>query len=158
MQIKARGLTDARYVVTCNGRRVPLRSTGAHGEYVAGVRYKAWQPPSALHPTIGAHPPLVFDLVDTWNGRSIGGCTYHVSHPGGRHYDDFPVNAYVAETRRISRFWEFGHTPGVIEPPPELAGLNRFYPHGHPPAPMTSPHEEASPEYPHTLDLRSVRK
>jgi len=156
VQIKASGLTDSRYVVTCNGRRVPLRSTGTHGEYVAGVRYKAWQPPSALHPTIGAHPPLVFDLVDTWNGRSIGGCTYHVSHPGGRHFDDFPVNSYVAETRRISRFWEYGHTPGVIEPPPELTGLNRFYPHGHPPAPMAPPREEVHPEYPHTLDLRSV--
>lgn len=134
VQIKVRGLTGSRYAVTCNGRRVPLRSTGTHGEYVAGVRYKAWPPPSALHPTIAVHPPLVFDLVDTWNNRSLGGCTYHVSHPGGRHYDDFPVNSYVAETRRISRFWDYGHTPGRMEPP----------------------QEESHPEFPHTLDLRSV--
>ena len=83
LQVKVTGMTAGRYVVACNGRRVPLRNTGTRGEYVAGVRYRAWQPPSGLHPTIGVHVPLVFDLVDTWNNRSIGGCTYHVE-PSGR--------------------------------------------------------------------------
>lgn len=154
IQVKAAGLTDSRFVVTCNGRRVPLRNTGTHGEYVAGIRFRAWQPPSALHPTIGVHSPLVIDIIDNWSGRSIGGCTYHVSHPGGRAYNDYPVNAYAAETRRISRFWGFGHTPGVLRPPPEIAGLGRFDPQGHLPGPMKVPEEEPSSEYPHTLDLR----
>ncbi|MCI0655436.1 MAG: transglutaminase family protein, partial [Methylococcaceae bacterium] len=154
IQIKATGLTDSRYVITCNGRRAPMRNTGAHGEFVAGIRFRAWQPPSALHPTIGIHSPLVIDIIDNWNGRSIGGCTYHVSHPGGRSYDDYPVNAYAAETRRISRFWGFGHSPGVIQPPPEIAGLGQFDPRGHVPGPMQAPEEQPNPEYPHTLDLR----
>jgi uncharacterized protein (DUF2126 family)/transglutaminase-like putative cysteine protease len=154
LQVKVNGLTDSRYVVTCNGRRVPLHNTGTHGEYVAGVRYRAWQPPSALHPTIGVHSPLVLDIIDTWNGRSIGGCTYHVAHPGGRHYDVFPVNAYEAETRRISRFWDFGHTPGTLEVPQGAAPLGQFHPESHPPGPMSPPTEEVNSEYPYTLDLR----
>jgi uncharacterized protein (DUF2126 family) len=158
LQIKVTGFTDSRYVVTCNGRRVPLHNTGTHGEYVAGVRYRAWQPPSALHPTIGVHSPLVVDIIDTWNGRSIGGCTYYVVHPGGRSYDVFPINAYAAETRRISRFWEFGHTPGVLVLPPEVTTSGQFYPEGHPPGPMSPPMEERNPEYPYTLDLRLQSK
>jgi len=154
LQVKVNGLTDSRYVVACNGRRVPLHNTGTQGEYVAGVRYRAWQPPSALHPTIGVHSPLIFDIIDTWNGRSIGGCQYHVAHPGGRHYDVFPVNAYEAETRRISRFWGFGHTPGVLEVPPDSASMGKFFPEGHPPGPMSPPMEEINAEYPYTLDLR----
>jgi len=154
VQIKVRGLTQNRYVVTCNGRRVPLRNTGTHGEYVAGIRFRAWQPPSALHPTIGIHSPLVFDIIDTWNGHSIGGCTYHVVHPGGRSYDDFPINAYAAETRRISRFWNHGHSAGPIKPPPEYAQLSKFFTEGHEPRPMAPPPEEINPEYPGTLDLR----
>ncbi len=154
LQVKVNGLTDSRHVVTCNRRRLPLRSTGTHGEYVAGVRYRAWQPPSALHPTIGVHAPLVFDLIDTWNGRSIGGCTYHVAHPGGRHYDQFPVNAYEAEGRRITRFWTYGHTPGPIAPPSGGLLPGRFYAEGNPPSSMEPPPEEVNPEYPHTLDLR----
>ena len=154
VQVKVRGLTESRYVVSCNGRRVPLHSTGTHGEYVAGVRFRAWQPPSALHPTIGIHAPLVFDIIDTWNGRSIGGCTYHVAHPGGRHYDVFPINAYAAETRRVSRFWEYGHSPGPLMPPPDFAQLAGFFPEGHVPGPMAPPAEEINPEYPYTLDLR----
>jgi uncharacterized protein (DUF2126 family)/transglutaminase-like putative cysteine protease len=154
VQVKVTGLKDERFVVSCNGRRVPLRGTGTHGEYVAGVRYRAWHPPSALHPTIGIHSPLIFDIIDTWNGRSIGGCTYHVAHPGGRHYDVFPVNAYEAETRRVSRFWDYGHSAGTLEPPPHFAQLSGFFPEGHMPGPMAPPAEEVNPEYPGTLDLR----
>ncbi len=154
VQVRVSGLTESRYVVACNGRRVPLRGTGTHGEYVAGVRFRAWQPPSGLHPTIGVHSPLVFDIIDTWNGRSIGGCTYHVSHPGGRHYDVFPVNAYEAESRRVSRFWDYGHSAGQLRPPPEFAQQARFFPEGRVPGPMAPPAEEVNPEYPFTLDLR----
>jgi uncharacterized protein (DUF2126 family) len=126
LQVKVRGLTDPRHVLACNGRRVPLHSTGTPGEYVAGIRYRAWQPPSCLHPTIGVHAPLVFDLIDLWNARSIGGCTWHVSHPGGLSFDHFPVNAYEAESRRAVRFFGMGHTGGKLgTPPPEH---NRDYP------------------------------
>ncbi len=154
VQVKVTGLTDTRYVVSCNGRHVPLRKTGVHGEYVAGVRYRAWQPPSALHPTIGIHAPLIFDIIDTWNGRSIGGCAYHVVHPGGRSYDTFPVNAFEAEGRRISRFRDTEHTPGVLEPKPVTEATREFYPQGTPPGPMQPPVEERNADYPYTLDLR----
>ncbi|MEJ2532490.1 MAG: transglutaminase family protein [Halioglobus sp.] len=154
LQVKLTGLTPDRYVLACNGRRVPLRATGRHGEYVAAVRYRAWQPPSALHPRIGVHAPLVFDLVDTWNGRSVGGCTYHVSHPGGRSYDTFPVNAFEAESRRVSRFWPFGHTQSGLPPQNELDSIREFFPNQEPPRPMAPPVEEPTDEYPHTLDLR----
>ena len=153
LQVKLRGLTGERHVLACNGRRVPLANTGVQGEYVGGVRYRAWQPPSALHPTIGVHSPLVFDLVDSWNGRSIGGCTYRVMHPGGRSYEHFPVNANEAEARRHGRYEALGHTPGRFAPPPWLPPLARFYPGG-PPRPMAPPREEPAGEYPHTLDLR----
>lgn len=103
---------DSRYVLTCNGHEVPLHPTGKEGQFVAGIRYKAWQPPNGLHPTIGVHTPLRLDLFDTWNYRSLGGCEYHVSHPGGRSYDLFPVNAFEAESRRLSRFFRFGHSQG----------------------------------------------
>ncbi len=158
LEVKVTGLTDSRYVVACNGRRVPLHNTGRHGEYVAGVRYRAWQPPSALHPTIPVHVPLVFDIIDSWTGRAIGGCTYHVSHPGGRSYDDFPVNAYAAESRRISRFQPFGHTPGPVKAPDWFQGLSGFYPEGHGVGPMSIPAEEPNNDYPYTLDLRRERE
>jgi uncharacterized protein (DUF2126 family) len=150
LQVKASGLTDTRYVVACNGRRVPLRSTGTRGEQVAGVRYRAWQPPSALHPAIGVHAPLTFDLIDTWNGRAVAGCRYHVTHPGGRSYEAFPVNAFEAESRRVSRFWAYGHTPGDLPPPPDLGG----YLPKDAPRPMAPPQAEPDRDFPHTLDLR----
>ncbi len=108
-----RGMTGDRYAVTCNGRTVPLAPTGTFGEAVAGVRYRAWAPPSALHPTIGTHVPLVFDIFDRWTGRSIAGCRYHVSHPGGRSSESFPINSYEAEGRRLARFEANGHTAGT---------------------------------------------
>jgi uncharacterized protein (DUF2126 family)/transglutaminase-like putative cysteine protease len=154
LQVRVSGMTEGRYVLACNGRRVPLTNTGRQGESVAGVRYKAWAPPSGLHPTIDVHTPLVFDLIDTWNGRSIGGCTYHVSHPGGRSYETFPVNAFEAESRRGNRFDTLSHTSGPYTPRPEVDALREFFPIGNPPRPMEPPPEESPDEYPHTLDLR----
>ncbi|HBL46212.1 MAG TPA: IMP dehydrogenase, partial [Planctomycetaceae bacterium] len=94
LQVKVQGMSNGRHILLCNGRKIPLHATGTEGEFVAGVRYRAWQPPSCLHPTIPVDEPLVFDLVDTWSTRSIGGCTYHVGHPGGLNPGTFPVNAY----------------------------------------------------------------
>ena len=132
MQLRVRGLTDGRHVVACNGRMLPLHPTGVPGEYVAGVRFRAWSPWSALHPTIGVQAPLTFDLVDTWSSRAIGGCTYHVVHPGGRSEEHSPINANAAEARRFARFWSHGHTPG----------------------PMNVYKEALNPGFPMTLDLR----
>jgi uncharacterized protein (DUF2126 family) len=133
LQLLATGLTGDRFAITCNGRPLPLQPTGRNGEYVAGVRYRAWQPPSALHPTIPVHTPLTFDIVDTWMERSIAGCQYHVMHPGGVNSDRFPVNSYEAESRRLARFTRLAHTPGRVR----------------------ASRVERSLEFPYTLDLRT---
>lgn len=124
LQIKVRGWLDERHALTVNGRVIPLHPTGNRGEFVAGVRYRAWEAPSSLHPTIAPHVPLTFDLVDTWMQRSLGGCQYHVAHPGGRNYATFPINAYEAEARRLARFFRLGHTPGTMTIRPEIVNPN----------------------------------
>lgn len=135
----------------------PGRSTARSAQSLAAIpelKARAWAPPSALHPTLGVDTPLIFDLIDTWNGLSIGGCTYHVSHPGGRNYDTLPVNSNEAEARRINRFWGHGFTQGLLTPPPAFNALRKFYEHDQVPQPMEPPVEEANFEYPHTLDMR----
>ncbi len=135
VQVKITGVTPGRHVLTCNGVPVPLHPSGHGDELIAGVRFRAWAPPSALHPTIDVQSPLIFDIVDTWSDRSIGGCTYHVVHPGGRSYETFPVNSNEAEARRAARFSPIGHTAGTMTVPPALI----------------------NPDYPYTLDLRRNR-
>jgi uncharacterized protein (DUF2126 family) len=134
LQVKAGGLIGDRFVLTVNRHLIPLHPTGTNGQGVAGVRYRAWQPPECLHPTIAVHTPLTFELYDTWSKRSLGGCTCHVAHPGGRTYTTFPVNAYEAESRRLGRFFVQGATQSELCPPAE----------------------EASKDFPFTLDLRKV--
>ncbi|HEX2761452.1 MAG TPA: transglutaminase family protein, partial [Rhizomicrobium sp.] len=131
LEIKLSGMTPGRHRVLVNGRTVPLRTT-AQGEAVAGVRFKAWQPAHGLHPTVPAHAPLVLEIWDGWRKRSLGGCTYHVAHPGGRNFEIFPVNANEAEGRRLARFEPMGFTGGVFE----------------------TPREEPNNDFPYTLDLR----
>ena len=158
VQVKLKGLNDTRYILLCNGNRVPLRETGIQEEYVCGIRYRAWQPPSALHPTIGVDTPLSFDIVDTWNNRSIGGCTYYVAHPGGRHYDSFPINAYEAESRRVSRFGDTSHTQDVLRPAPYMTIVAHYIEQNRLPFLCDPPPVEINKSYPYTLDLRRSLK
>ncbi len=132
LQVRTSGMSDERYAVVCNGHRVPLRGTGRQGEFVGGVRFRAWQPAASLHPTIAVDAPLTFDLYDRWNQRAVAGCKYYVAHPGGRSHEDFPVNSYAAESRRLARFAPFGHSAGQYPEPPRVI----------------------RDEAPHTLDLR----
>jgi uncharacterized protein (DUF2126 family) len=131
LEVKAGGLVPGRHEILVNNRIVPLQPTGI-GTAVGGVRFRAWHPASTLHPTIPPQAPLVCEVWDRWRRRSMGGCTYHVAHPGGRNYVTFPVNSYEAEGRRLGRFEPFGFTSGIFEPP------------------LEEPH----PDFPHTLDLR----
>jgi uncharacterized protein (DUF2126 family) len=158
VQVKLRGLNGDRYILLCNGTRVPLRETHIKEEFVCGVRYRAWQPPSALHPTIGVDTPLTFDIIDTWNSRSIGGCTYHVSHPGGRHYNTFPVNAYEAESRRGNRFEDTSYTQDVIQPRAYISEIKHYVEANNKSVPYDPPPIEVSGEYPNTLDMRQFWK
>ena len=158
VELRVSNMAADRYVLSCNQRRVPMKPTGVKGEMVAGIRFRAWQPSSALHPTIGVHAPLIFDVYDTWTGRSVGGFTYHVSHPGGRNFETFPVNGLEAEGRRIARYWDIGHTPA------KEGAQQRVWSHTHATYRFTEhdgrsdyqvpPEERENADYPNTLDLR----
>jgi uncharacterized protein (DUF2126 family) len=132
LQVRLETLNPDRYTVTCNQRPIPLKPTGTKGISVAGVRYKAWQPASGLHPNLPVNTPLVFDIYDNWTQRPVGGCVYHVAHPGGRSYDTFPVNGNEAEARRLARFVPQNYTAGGF----------------------TLRQEKPADEFPLTLDLR----
>jgi uncharacterized protein (DUF2126 family) len=133
LQVLVTGVTGDRFIVTCNGRPLPLQPTGRHGELVGGLRYRAWHPASGLHPAIPVHVPLTFDIVDTWMDLSVAGCQYDVMHPGGRNFEHLPVNSLEAESRRLARFTRLARTSGTVRAQ----------------APVRSR------EFPFTLDLRT---
>ncbi len=135
VQISAKGLQPGRHIVTCNKRHVPLSPARENGLFVGGVRFKAWAQSSSLHPKMPVQAPLIFDVIDLAHEKSLGGCTYHVAHPGGRSFETFPVNENEAEGRKLARFEAMGHTPGKI----------------------AIPAPETNPDFPHTLDLRYQR-
>lgn len=124
-----------RYVLACRGRQLPLQPGREPDTAVAGLRFKAWELPSGLHPTVPARGTVVIDVVDLWSGRVVSGCTFHVAHPAGRNYEHPPVNAFEAEARRSARFEASGHTPSPLTGLPPLV---------------------VDPEFPHTLDARSL--
>jgi uncharacterized protein (DUF2126 family) len=132
VEVRLDGAIEGRHEVVVNGLSLPMRATGRAAEKVAGVRFRAWQPPFCLQPTIGVHHPLRFDVVDTWAKRSIVSCAYHVWHPEGRAYDEPPLTREEAAARRAQRFTTTGHAPWPVK------------------AIETKPH----PEQPYTLDLR----
>jgi uncharacterized protein (DUF2126 family) len=137
LQVKVSGMTGAATRSPATDGACPCRRPAVEACFVAGIRYRAWQPPSCLHPTIGVHAPLVtIDLFDTWSGRAVGGCTYHVGHPGGRGHDDLPGQRTTRpKGRRNARFVTGGHTPGT-------------------PVSVTLPAAETNTHFPYTLDLR----
>jgi uncharacterized protein (DUF2126 family) len=139
IQVKLKNVPGGRFTACCNGVEIPLHDTGIEGEQVAGIRYRAWHPPSCLHPTIGTHGPLRLEIYDRYNARAIAGCTYHVVHPGGRANEVRPINAVAAESRRIARFDRAGYTPGM-----------------HYPQPYEPLHGGINPSFPMTLDLRRL--
>jgi len=162
IEIKVTGLTNERYAILCNGMRIPMVNTETKGEYVASIRYRAWQPPSALHPNLGIDTPLVFDIFDLWIGKSVAGCNYHVFHPGGRAYDTFPVNSFEAEGRRVSRFYNENHTQGVYTPKEEISTeIKRYITEKElvdkEKIVFTPKLIEPDAEYPHTFDLRKIK-
>ena len=162
IEVKATGLTTERYAVLCNGMRIPMVNTGTKGEYVASVRYRAWQPPSALHPVLGIDTPLVFDVFDLWTGKAVAGCNYHVFHPGGRAYDTFPINSFEAEGRRVSRFYNENHTQGVYTPKESgRTDVQRYILERELESPEPLVFEpiliDPDPEYPITFDLRKQK-
>jgi len=158
LELRATGLVGDRYAVLCNKMRVPMKNTGTKGEFVASIRYRAWQPPSALHPNLGIDTPLIFDIFDLWTGKSVGGCTYHVFHPGGTNYDSFPVNSFEAEGRRVSRFYDENHTQGVFTPKEVSKEILRYISERTGDNIIFTPKIiEPDPEYPNTFDLRKYK-
>src|SRR5690606_5150353 len=132
LQVSVQGLVPGRHVVSVNGFELPLFPSGTEGEGVAGVRFRAWQPPNCLQPDIPIQHPIRLDVVDQWGQRALGGCQYHVWHPEGRGYEEPPLTGFEAAARRASRFTTHGHAPFPVR-------LKRL---------------EQRPEHPHTLDLR----
>ncbi len=159
LEIKVKGIRDERYIVLCNQMRIPLVKSSTEGEYVSSIRYRAWQPPSALHPTLGVDTPLVFDIFDTWTGKAVAGCNYHVYHPGGLAYETFPVNSYEAEARRVTRFYTENHTQGVYTPLYTGIKSEQYITHRDVSKDIVyvPPVIEPDPEYPCTFDLRKQK-